>query len=277
MRQAGTSITALGLGNDYDTTLMTQLARDTGGAFHYIERPDQVADVFDRELSRMTTVVGGRLNLALAPGPGVLILPMHGIQIQANGKVVMGLGDLAAGETRDLMIPIKVTARGDGATAELMDAQLSFLDVIGKSGQQLRDGFVAVKTSHDPAAVRDAIKIDLEVARVRAMAASATLEAMQLARGGQVEAGRARLAQAIAIVRAAATRLRDAELGKLATELERVSQQLTKLTVQIVRPVASAGGDAPSPAPATATPDIERDLRSVEAQAHGTASGRTRR
>ncbi|MBA3540757.1 MAG: VWA domain-containing protein, partial [Deltaproteobacteria bacterium] len=215
IRQYGFAVTSLGLGVDYDTTLMTRVASETGGSFHYIEKPEQLAAVFDDELVKMTTVVGRNLHLILAPGPGVTIEPMAGFTPAGNGQVYATIGDLSAGAVRDLMIPIKVTARADGSTAELVDATLSFDDVIGQSGRQQRSGFASARSSRDQAAVTGAVKVDLEVARVRAAAASAILEAMALARQGQIEPAKKRLAAAAVMVRAAATRLKTAELDAL--------------------------------------------------------------
>jgi len=71
VRQAGVSITSLGFGIDYETTLMTQLARDTGGAFHYLATADDVGKVFDSELVKMSTAVARNLQLVIEPGPAV--------------------------------------------------------------------------------------------------------------------------------------------------------------------------------------------------------------
>src|SRR5450432_275855 len=180
IRQAGVSVTSLGFGIDYDTTLMTQIARDTGGAFHYLEKADQVAKVFDAELVKMKSSVARNLQLEIEPGPGVTIAAMPGLAVGADGKLYAAIGDLPAGETRDLMIPIRVSGRSDGATAELVQATLHFEDVIGRSGLRERDAFVAVKTSNDSAAVIGSIKMDLEVARIRASAAAAILGALTL-------------------------------------------------------------------------------------------------
>jgi Ca-activated chloride channel family protein len=229
IHQAGISVTSLGLGIDYDTTLMTQIARDTGGAFHYLEQPTEVAAVFDEELTKMTTVVGRNLQLVIEPGPNVTIQPLPGFTLAADGKLYAVVGDLAAGEVRDLMFPLAVAARGEGSTAEIALVTLTFDDVIGKTGQQQREGFVSLKTSNDAAAVKAAIKIGLEAARIRARAAGATLEAIALARSGQVERARKQLTEVIAADTAAAKKLSDPELERLVTELALKAREIRTL------------------------------------------------
>lgn len=265
---AGYSITTLGMGIDYDTTVMTELARATGGSFHYIDKPDEVADVFDGELTKMTTVVARNMTLVVAPGPGVTIEPMQGLTAAGDGKVYATLGDLAAGESRDLMIPIKVSARAEHATVELVDTALTFDDVVGQSGQQHRDGFVAVKASKDPVALKDAIKIDLERSRMRATAASAILEAMQLARAGQLEQAKSRISQA----RAAVIRFKDATLDPLVKELDDVAKQIVKMAVPVAQPIAGAAPKLPAVAPE----EDERPMRRAEEKAEAITTGRAR-
>jgi len=272
IRQAGVSVTSLGFGIDYDTTLMTQIARDTGGAFHYLEHADEVAKVFDAELIKMTTSVARNLQLALEPGPGVTIVAMPGLTAGGDGKFYAAIGDLPAGEARDLMIPIQVAARREGSTAELVQATLHFDDVIGKSGIREREAFVAVKTSKDAAALKAAIKIDLEVARIRATAAAAILQALTLARAGQVPQARQGLVAATAIVKAAAGKFAGAGLDELVKQLEAVEKEIAQIVaaqqpLQVdKRPVPRQPATAPAPA-------IEQDLRRTEAAAAKTMRG----
>ena len=106
---------------------------------------------------------------------------MAGLVAAGEGKFYATVGDLAAGETRDLMIPLRVTARAGGATVEVADATLTFDDVIGGSGAQQREAYAGIKASSDAAAVQASLHVDLgELVRVRVAAAGAILEAMSL-------------------------------------------------------------------------------------------------
>ena len=216
----------------------------------------------------MTTIVGRNLQLVIEPGPGVAFQPMPGLT-NANGRFIAVVGDFAAGEVRDLMFPVKVSARGDGSTVELALATLSFDDVIGKTGRREREAFVSAKSSADAVATAGAVKIGLEVARIRATAAGATLEAITLARQGQVEPARKRIADALKTVKAAAARFKDDELEQLGRELDNLAKDLAKIVVpppQIVggnwdqkqAPVDKTATMAPATAPAAVEPSIRR-------------------
>jgi hypothetical protein len=276
IRRSGVSVTSLGFGGDYDTTLMTQIARDTGGAFHYLEQASDVAAVFDSELAKMTTSVARNMQLVIEPGPGVTIPAMPGLSARGDGTYYAMIGDLPAGDTRDLMIPVQVTARGEGSTAELVQATLSFDDVIGHSGARERDAFVSAKTSRDTVAIKAAIKIDLEVARIRTSAAAAILQAINLARSGQIQQARQSLATATAAVKAAAAKYKGAELDQLLHQLETVEKEIAQIVAAAQQPVQdmAAKEKMPTKMPATApSTAVESDLRRAEERATTTMSG----
>jgi len=267
VHQAGVSITSLGFGIDYDSTLMTQLARDTGGAFHYLATAGEVGKMFDAELTKMATSVARNMQLAIEPGPGVTVSAMPGLTVAADGKLYASIGDLPAGETRDLMIPISVAARAAGSTAELVQATLTFDDVIGKSGQQTREAFVAVRTSSDVAAVKQAVALELEVARIRATAAAAILQAITIARNGQVAQARQALATATTAVKTAAAKYPD--LADLVTQLDQIDHEIAQI-VPVVRVVRDRAPTQPAMAP---RPETESNLRRAEDKASAVLRG----
>jgi Ca-activated chloride channel homolog len=282
VHQQGVSVTSLGFGVDYDTVLMTQIARDTGGSFHFLEKPEEVATVFDAELVKMTTAVARNMQLYFQTGPGVTVPAMPGLQPTGDGRVVALIGDLPAGETRDLMIPISLMSRGDGSVAELANVTLAFDDVIGRSGQQKREGFVAAKVSNDATLVKAAVKIDLEVARIRATAAAATLQAINLARAGQIASARSGLATAIAAIKTAGKKLKDPSLDTLVQQLEELSKELAQIIVQQQQVVSDRTSkrpmpDMPAPPPSTAPAAVEMQLRRSEEKAAATVNGETPR
>ena len=50
-------VTTLGLGNDFDETLMTALAQRSSGTFHFVDDASRVGAVFKEQISRMERVV----------------------------------------------------------------------------------------------------------------------------------------------------------------------------------------------------------------------------
>src|SRR3569832_2953161 len=112
-----------------------------------------------------------------------------------------------------------------------------------------------------------AIAIDLEVARIRATAAAAILQAIIVARNGQVAQARQGLAAAAATVKTAATHY--PELADLVIQLDQVDHEIAQIVPadQVVR---DQRPQQPAKAP---KPETETQLRRVEDEARAELRG----
>ncbi len=268
------SITTLGLGIEFDDALLGKIASDTGGRYHYLDQPDQVAAVFEDELLQMRQVIGKNLTLNLVAGPGVILEPMGGFQPMGNGLYAV-LGDLTAGEIRDVVIPLRVAGRRAGATVELLDATLTFEDATASAGPLRRTGFAKVKSDADPVAVAASVKVAIEIARARARAAGAILDAIAHARAADLPGALTIIDAALLETRTAAERTDDDELKLLADRMEVLRADLPELAAAAQRALAAmrapVGGVAPMAAPAAAAPEaVERRARAMHDEAVGT-------
>lgn len=144
-------VTVLGLGLDYNETLMNAVAQHSGGKFHFLRESSQVASVFKDEVLRLKRVVGRSAALRLAPGPGVLIKGVLGLPAQAVGtETHVTLGDLSEGGQRDVIVRVSTGAHRPGSMVELLDAVLSFDGSAAGAGRLEEQGFVAVKATAEP-------------------------------------------------------------------------------------------------------------------------------
>lgn len=250
--ERGIRITALGLGVDFDETLLAQVAQVSGGRFHYIEESSMVASVFRDEVLRFERLLARNLHLELRPGPGVRIDGVVGQQITplANGHVEVALGDLSEGEHRDVIVRMQSTARRAGAAVELLDAVLRFDDAVQNAGRLERRAYLGARATSDTAELESGRNAEVERAAARMLAAATTVQAIQVARAGDVEAARLVLAQAEARARAEADARRDVELSAQAEQM------------RVLR------GALPSMAPgaAAAAPSYEFEDEAVDAQ-----------
>lgn len=262
-------ITTLGLGIEFDPQMLSKIAEDTGGRYHYLDQPEQVAAVFEDELLQMRQVIGKNLSLALVAGPGVTLEPMGGFQPMGNGLHAL-LGDLSAGEIRDVVVPLKVVGRRPGATVELMDATLTFEDATAGAGALTRTGFAKVRADDNAEAVAASVKVAIEVARARARAAGGMLDAIARARGGDLAGALGVLDEAIAGAKLALETSGDVELKAQLADMEILRGDLPELAAAAQRAllleVQGGGGVAPSPA-AAAPEMVERRTRGIEARA----------
>ncbi|MGQ0793723.1 MAG: vWA domain-containing protein [Deltaproteobacteria bacterium] len=130
--EGGVRITTMGLGVDYDENLMTDVAEYGAGNYYFIESPSQIAGIFEREFNQILATVAKDAVITLAPSLGVRILDVYGYASEReNGKARINLGDMFAGQERNVLVRLAAPLDKLGRR-EFLRASLRFADVLGK-------------------------------------------------------------------------------------------------------------------------------------------------
>jgi len=265
--ERGIRITALGLGLEYDETLLGQIAQVSNGRFHYVEESAMVAEVFRDEVLRFERLLARDMMLELRPGPGVQIDGVVGQPVATSGGgVQIALGDLSEGEERDVIVRLRTEPRRAGATLELMDAVLRFQDAVVDAGSLERRIFVGARATDVPAEVEGGRNADVESTAARMMAAVTTVEAIARAREGEVEAARQLLDQAAARAAVVAEQSNDEALRIQLSEMRVLGEALPSMDASSRPPAVSPSSDD---APAYEAPEPASVIR----RSHDTAMG----
>ncbi len=181
----GISVTALGLGNDYDETLMGRIAQQSGGRFFYVDDSAKVASFFSEEVTRLHKVVARHAVLEVHPGPGVAVTGVVGRPFSGLDRgVSVPLGDLSLGEQAEVVIELASSVAKDGANVEVLDAVLRYEDGVGGAQHEERV-FVGAKSTGDVASITQGHVKSVEDAFARAKDAAATLEKIEIQRNKQ--------------------------------------------------------------------------------------------
>ncbi|MEM9073660.1 MAG: VWA domain-containing protein [Myxococcota bacterium] len=189
-QQAGNSgvpIAALGLGLEYDETLMGQIAQLSRGHFEYVQEADQVASVFRDQLIRVERMLARNAVLSLQPGPGVEISEVLGQETpQGGGGLALNLGDLSEGDRRELVVRMTAPGRREGALVELLDARLQFQDNVNEAGSLRRTAFLGARATADTTRYEASRNAEVHEAAAALRAATATLTAIRMVRTGRI-------------------------------------------------------------------------------------------
>lgn len=254
------AVTALGLGLDYDEVLLGDVASASGGRFHYVADSSSVAAVFRDEVLRMSRTVARNVYVELRPGPGVSIQSVVGPAFtESNGRIYVNVGDLAEGDSRDLLVRMSVEGRRAGASVELMDAVMTFDDAAFDAGHFERRLFLSAHSTSDEGELATGRDESVERDAARMTAAAVTVEAIRLARGGEVEAARTILASAAAEASVYASS--DADMARRSESMRVLESYLPAIA-------PSSAGAAPM-APAS----VEAEVRGYYDEATTTSSG----
>jgi Ca-activated chloride channel homolog len=108
-RERSISLTTMGVGLEYNENLMTSLADQGGGNYYFIESARNLASILRREFDMMGCVVAQNGVIDLTLGRGVRVLDVVGADFTGHdGRVSIPVGDLYAGERRDLTVELEV-------------------------------------------------------------------------------------------------------------------------------------------------------------------------
>jgi von Willebrand factor type A domain len=99
--ERGVSVTTIGFGMDHDELLMQGIADASGGNYYYVDSPNDMPGIFQREAAAILRSAARGTDIDLAIPPGLALEEVIGYDyILANNHVYVRLGSVPHGEER---------------------------------------------------------------------------------------------------------------------------------------------------------------------------------
>jgi Ca-activated chloride channel homolog len=195
LRRRGVATSTFGVGLDFNEQLLEALAEQGGGHFYYIERPDQIPDVFRRELGELLTVVAREAFLSITIPSGVAVDLLGDLPHERTGeRLRIFLGDLCAGERRALYTKVLTPPDAPG-TSVVLRGELGYADLDGRTAT------VAAEISFSYTREAEVLLAPLYEAILQRSGevelAAATARALKLERNGQRQQAQAVMQQSL--------------------------------------------------------------------------------
>lgn len=128
-------LSAVGVGHEFDETLMSALADAGTGNFYYLPDVRELAGIFAGEFAAARETVARGLRVEIAPGPGVEIVDAGGYPLERDGaRAGFRPGDLFAGQQRRIWLSLRAPTAREGELA-LGALALSWNEPDGARGQ----------------------------------------------------------------------------------------------------------------------------------------------
>jgi len=128
-RARGIGVTTIGVGTDFNESLLTQMAQAGGGHYAYAANADQIPTAVERELGSLLAVSAQNVSLKMELPPGIEVVQVYGREEEFKpGLLEESLGDLTSGEERRLLVKFQVSPRPAPASAAslMLRAELSY-------------------------------------------------------------------------------------------------------------------------------------------------------
>jgi Ca-activated chloride channel family protein len=171
LRRSGLTVSALGVGDDFNERMMQGMAEQGGGFYGYIQDSERLADIFRRELEQAAGTVARGVELRLELPEGVTDAEVMGMTARREGRtLVVPLYDLAGGQEARVVVKLTLALEATQAARGVLTARLRYWEV--DAGRQAQvDLALTAKVTEDEARVRAHLDKDVRVYAVRALGA----------------------------------------------------------------------------------------------------------
>ncbi|MCE9666726.1 VWA domain-containing protein [Myxococcus stipitatus] len=187
IRASGVSVSAIGVGTDFNEDLMQAFAEYGAGAYGFLEDAGQLATLFQKDLQQATTTVARDVTLTFTLPTGVSLGEVLGYNARQSGNQVhVSLPDFSAGQLERVVVRLVVNGDAVGRSVRVSDLRLGYTDLIRNVGVENGAALSAVVTDRNEEVLARQDK-DATVYAVRARSAVNLQKAAAALREGRRE------------------------------------------------------------------------------------------
>jgi len=147
--QRGIYLSTVGLGLDFNDDLLSTLARQGQGAYHFVDSAMEMDKVFRQEVEGLVERVAEEVRVAIQPEPGARLTSVTGYPgtPPAEGAQVV-MQEMGAGDSQVLMVRLEALP-GRAGPRPLATLTLSYLDVFAQRPREVTQ-MVTIQVSEIP-------------------------------------------------------------------------------------------------------------------------------
>lgn len=199
--QEGVAVSTIGLGLDYNEDLLAQMADSGGGSYRFVNDAESLQAAFDDELHRLNSVAARGVGLDIALEDAELIDVIGYEATQTDTGLRIWLGDVYGGETRRVVMRVRMKAGSEGQTLDAATVRLS------EGATQVGEAVAVQATVTDsPTIVERSANRELAVVGNEAAAADLAQKAAVAFEGGDIEASNQYISSSALVAGEAASR-----------------------------------------------------------------------
>lgn len=108
-RSRSISLTTMGVGLDFNENLMVSLAESGGGNYYFIESPNSLASILNKEFNMLSCLVAQNASIELTLGRDVAVRDVIGCEYHSQqDHYVVPVGDLYSSERREFTLELVI-------------------------------------------------------------------------------------------------------------------------------------------------------------------------
>jgi Ca-activated chloride channel family protein len=224
-RQSGITVSALGVGIDFNEDLMTMVAESGGGSYYYAKDGASTVEALGNEFKSLSKLAGHQVEVALELGDAVTVKEVYGYRTETQGsRLVIPVGDMAGGEERKIMI--RLSSNFAVGKATVARVTFGYLPAGGHAARASFEGTMAAEGTLSLTEVEQSKRPAVMMSAELALAAEARQHAVDEFQNGDKVGAVKHLGLQLEKTRARATAMKSPELDKQAQELETAIRNL---------------------------------------------------
>jgi Ca-activated chloride channel homolog len=133
----GIHLSTIGLGREFNDALLSRLAIQGQGAYHYIDSAEEMDKVFRKDVLGLVQKAAGDLSVQFRPGDGVRLVGLTGYEGRPPaGPVEVRLRDMGSGDSQVVLAQLDV-APGPEGRRMLAEVELKYTDELARRPEAL--------------------------------------------------------------------------------------------------------------------------------------------
>jgi Ca-activated chloride channel family protein len=135
--QRGVSTSTIGIGADFNESLLMPMAESAGGNAWHVVEADDMQRIFQTELEGLISQFGHTVSLGLIPADGVVISDLlNEFELTETGRY--RLPNLQGGSPLEIVAQLKVSPQAAGTKMRLLDLKLGFTPQDARTAEVVR-------------------------------------------------------------------------------------------------------------------------------------------
>lgn len=225
----GITLTTIGVGTGFNESFMTHLAKQGGGSFYFVNSAEEAQQAFVGEIQALQRTVAKNVDLNITMGEGVELVQIYGHTTKTVGQSLnVDSSDLIAGQSKVILLELKVPARAAGTQQSVAKVSVNF-DDIPFGGRKTATAEAKVDYTSDAAQLATPVDTQLASSVIILQTAAHLIKAAELLDAGKTSEAKTELAQQLEVVQAKATELNDQDLKD---EVANLKQYLDRIGVE---------------------------------------------
>jgi Ca-activated chloride channel family protein len=214
------SVTTIGLGNDYNETLMTALAEASDANYYYVADVEKLPEVFREELGELKSIVARDIEIRIRCPKGVRPIRFLGRPGELSGQEEsLRFATVSSGQTRELYLECEITEDAIGDITEIAMVSVSTDEKKNQSTAPIVVGY-----TDDVKIAEKTLNREVQAEAAVWKNAVETERSIALADQGDIEAARGNFASQKAALQSAWTAAPAAKKAEIADEIESIEE-----------------------------------------------------